>query len=198
MTGGFGHVEVRAVEDDPGLVVAGAGQGVEQRGAGGFVQADGLRGDLRTAREVRDRSGGDDLFDRVAADAVTQQQLVLAEHFQVEGFIGRAGLAELLQLSEGHKALGGLADLLRCFQAEGQERVEVGAGQMDPALPVAFDVDHAQDGQGAVTGDDFGEAADGRFEFGHGQFDDGSCSWDVSGWFGGVDGWKSGTAGALR
>ena len=38
---GLGHVEVRAIEDDARLVVAGAGQGVEQRGAGGFIQADG-------------------------------------------------------------------------------------------------------------------------------------------------------------
>ena len=87
VAGGFGHVEVRAVEDDTGLVVAGAGQGVEQRGPGGFVQTHGLRGDLRRHREVRDRNRGDDLFDRMAADAVAQEQLVLAEHFEVEGFV---------------------------------------------------------------------------------------------------------------
>ena len=52
MAGGFGNVEVRAVEDNPGLVVAGTGQGVEQRGAGRFIQADGLRGDLRHLGEV--------------------------------------------------------------------------------------------------------------------------------------------------
>ena len=180
VAGGLGHVEVRAVEDDPGLVVAGAGQGVEQRGAGGFIQADGLRGDLRRLGEVRDWSGGDDLFDRVAADAVTQQQLVLGEHFQFEDFIGRAGFAELLQLTRKHEARCRICrSAAGVSSAERQKRIEIGAGESDPALAVAFDVDHAQDGQGGVARDDFGEAADGRFEFGHGQFDDGI---GVHGW----------------
>ena len=51
--------------------------------------------------------------------------------------------------------------------------IQIGGGQMDPALTVAFDVDHAQDGQSGMTGNDFGEAGDGRFQFGHRQFDDG-------------------------
>ena len=94
---------------------------------------------------------------------MTQEQFVLGEHFQVEDFIGRAGLAQLLQLGEGHEALGRVADLPGCFQAQGEEGVEVGGGEMDPALAVAFDVDHAEDGQGAVAGDDFGEAAEAVF-----------------------------------
>ena len=105
MAGGLGDIEIRAVEDDAGLVVTGAGQGVEQRGAGRFIQADGIRGDLRRFGEIRHRSGGDDLFDRVAADAVAHEQPVLGENFQVEGFISGATLAQLLQLREGHEAL---------------------------------------------------------------------------------------------
>ena len=173
VTSGLGHVEVRAVEDDPGHIVAGAGQGVEQRGPGGFIQADGGGSDLRHLGEIRDRRRGEDLFDGVTADAVAQEQLLVAEHFQFERLVGRANLAQALQFAEGHEAPGGAADRRWGFQAQGEEGVQVGGGEVDPALGVAFDVDHAQDGQGGVAGDDFGEAAQGVFEFGHGQLDDG-------------------------
>ena len=152
MAGGFGHIQVRAVEDDARLVVAGAGQGVEQRSAGRFIQTDGLRGDLRRFGEVCGRNRGDDLFDRVAADAVAQQQFVLGEHFQFEGFIGRAGFDELLQLTQRNSTRCRICDFRRRFQPERQKRIEIGAGESHPALPVAFDVDHTEDGQGGWRG----------------------------------------------
>ena len=75
-----------------------------------------------------------------------------------------------------------IADLLRGFQTQRQKGVEVGGGEMDPTLAVAFDVDHAQDGQGGtVTGHDFGEAAE-RVVFSSAdrQFDGGMMdSWNV-------------------